>query len=296
MKTRSFSIFFLALAVALLTVTAVAQPAPKFKFADVKAKGASETDSYSVNDSGVIAGDYIDKSGVQHGMILAGTKLTSFDGPSGSSSISAYGINNSSVVVGWYLDSNGTPTSFAYSNGTFTPIAYPKASATEANGINDNGWIVGAYFDKNGVEHGFYWDTKKYHAVNVKGAVTTIAWDVNNSNTISLYTVDSSGLPVDGFLLNGKKFTNVDVPGYTENALHAISNNGDLDYTVFDSSSNRHGVLYQASTNTWTVFDDTKGVNSTRADGINVNLEMVGRYSPASGTPANAGFKVTTKP
>jgi hypothetical protein len=292
MQIRRILTFLFVLAVA---ASALAQPALKLKFADVKAKGASETDSYTVNDSGVIAGDYVDKSGVQHGMILAGTKVTSFDGPDGSSSIAAYGINNSNVVVGWYLDVNGVPTSFAYSNGTFTPVLYPKSFGTEANGINDNGWIVGSYFDKNGVQHGFYWDTKKYHAINVKGAVTTTAWDINNTNTITVYTTDSSGLPVDGFLLNGKKFTNVDVPGYTENALHAISNNGDLDYTVFDSSSNRHGVLYQASTNTWTVFDDPNGVNSTRADGINVKLEMVGRYSPASGTPANAGFKVTVK-
>jgi hypothetical protein len=296
MKIRKFSTFFFVLAVALLTVNAVAQPGPTFKFADVKAKGATETDSYAVNDKGTIAGDYIDSAGTQHGMILAGKTLTSFDGPSGSTAIAAYGINTSNVVVGYYLDSNGVPTSFAYSNGTFTPIAYPKAAATEATGINDNGWIVGSYFDAKGVEHGFYFDTKKYHAVNVKGATTTVGWAINNKNTMTMYTVDSSGLPVDGFLLNGKKFTNVDVPSYTENALHAISNNGDLDYTVFDSSSNRHGVLYQASTGTFTVFDDPKGVNSTRADGINVSLTMVGRYSPASGTPPNAGFKVTTKP
>src|ERR1700690_4549827 len=102
MQIRRIFTFLFVLAVA---ASALAQPALKLKFADVKAKGASETDSYSVNDSGVITGDYIDKAGVQHGMILAGTKLTSFDGPAGSSSIAAYGINNSNVVVGWYLDS-----------------------------------------------------------------------------------------------------------------------------------------------------------------------------------------------
>jgi len=232
---------------------------------------------------------------VQHGMILAGTKLTSFDGPTGSSTIAAYGINNSNAVVGWYVASTGVTTAFMYANGKFAPVAYPKASSTEANGINDKGWIVGTYVDAKGVTHGFYWDTKKYHDITVKGATTTNAWDINNSNTITVYTTSSSGLPVDGYLLNGKKMTVMDVPGYTENALHAISNNGDLDYTVFDSSGNRHGAIYIAASKTFAVFDDTKGVNGTRADGINIKLTMVGRYTP-SGASNSVGFEATTKP
>ena len=295
MKIRRLLTCFFVLTVALMAVDAVAQSGPTFKFADVKAKGATETDTYAVNDAGVIAGDYIDSSGTQHGLILNKAAVTSFDGPAGSTTIAAYGINNSNVAVGWYVDANGVITGFTYASGTLTPIIYPKATATEVNGINDNGWLVGTFVDKKAVQHGFYWDTKKFHPITVKGAVTTTAWAINNANTITVYTTDSSGLPVDGFLLNGTKYTNVDVPGYTENALHGISNNGDLDYTVFDSSSNRHGVLFEASSGTYTVFDDPKGVNGTRADGINVKLEMVGRYTPSGGS-TNVGFKVTTKP
>jgi probable HAF family extracellular repeat protein len=277
----------------LMVLSAAAQPA--LKFSNVKAKGATETDTYAVNNAGVIAGDYIDKTGAQHGLILNGKTVTSFDGPSGSSSIAAYGINNSNAVVGWYLDTNGLPASFMYANGTMTPIAYPKGTSTEANGINDNGWIVGTYLDKSGLQHGFYWDTAKYHAITVKGATTTTAWAINNSNVITVYTTDSSGYPVDGYLLTGKKLTVVDVPGYTQNALHGIDNNGDLCYTVFDSSENRHGVLYQASTGTFTQFDDPKGVDGTRADGMNDSQEMVGRYTPSGGS-TNVGFKATVKP
>lgn len=261
MKIHKLLICFFALAVTLMAISATAQPAPTFKFANVKAAGATETDTYAVNNAGVIAGDYLDKAGNQHGLILNGKTVTSFDGPSGSASIAAYGINNSNVVTGWYDDSTGTPASFTYANGTFTPIAYPKAAYTEADGINDNGWVVGIYVDTKGVQHGFYWDTAKYHAITVKGAFATTAWAINNNNVITVYTTDSSGLPVDAFLLSGKKYTLVDVPGYTENAIHGINNNGDLDYTVFDSSNNRHGVLYQASTGTFTQFDDPKGVD-----------------------------------
>jgi hypothetical protein len=54
-------------------------------------------------------------------------------------------------------------------------------------------------------------------------------------------------------------------------------------------------VLYQAVTGVYTQFDDPKGVNSTRADGRNDKDLQVGRYSPASGNPPNAGFKCTAK-
>lgn len=280
-------------AITLMTLSALAQPPLTMKFSDVKAKGAMETDSYAVNNAGIIAGDYIDGTGVQHGMILNKAKLTSFDGPSGSTTIAAYGINTAGAVVGWYVDVNGVTTGFMYAGGTFTPVAYPKAVGTEANGINDNGWIVGTYVDKKGVTHGFYWDTVKYHAITLKGAFSTTAWAINNSNTITVFASLSSGVPADAYLLNGKKLTMMDVPGAAGSALHGINNNGDLDYTMFDASNNRHGVLYQASTQTFTTFDDPNGINSTRADGINDTLEIVGRYDNSSG--ASAGFKAITK-
>ena len=50
-----------------------AAPPLTFTFSDVHANTtATETDSYAVNNTGVIAGDYVDSKGVQHGMILAG--------------------------------------------------------------------------------------------------------------------------------------------------------------------------------------------------------------------------------
>ena len=293
MKIRRLLTCSLLLAVTLMAASAVAQPPITFKFADVKAKGATQTDSYAVNNSGVIAGDYIDSSSVQHGLILNKAVVTSFDGPPGSTQIAAYGINSSNAVVGWYVSSGGVQTAFMYANKKFAPVAYPGAVSNQANGINDNGWIVGTYVDSKGVQHGFYWDTKKYHSVTLKGAVATTAWAINNKNVITLFATVSSGLPGDAYLLSGAKLTKVDVPGAAGNAIHGINNKGDLDYTIFDASNNRHGVLFHAGV--FTQYDDPKGVNGTRADGINDTLVMVGRYTPP-GTTTNAGFKATTTP
>jgi hypothetical protein len=40
-------------------------------------------------------------------------------------------------------------------------------------------------------------------------------------------------------------------------------------------------------------FDDPKASNSTRADGLNDNLEILGRYSPSTG--GSFGFKATVQ-
>ena len=292
-------LLFTLLSCGIMAANAMAQtPAVTIKCSDVKVKiaGALETDTYAVNNAGVIAGDYLDSSSVQHGLILNKKTATTFDGPAGSSTIAAYGINNSNAVVGWYIDTNGVTQGFMYANGQMTSVFYPKSTGTEANGINDNGWIVGQYVDTAGVTHGFYWDTKKYHKLDVKGASSTAVWAINNANVMTVYTTDpSSGLPLDGYTYSKKKFTVMDPPGAANTAIHGINNNGDLDYTIFDSSSNRHGVLYQAATGVYTQFDDSKGVNSTRDDGINDSDVMVGRYTPSSGSPANQGFKCTVK-
>lgn len=293
MKIRRLFTCFFVLSVTLMAVSAVAEPLVTFKFVDVKVKGAIQTDSYAVNKAGVIAGDYIDSSGVQHGLILNKGVVTKFDGPGGSTLIAAYGINSSNAVVGWYLNSSGVATAFMYAKGKFASVAFPGAASTEANGINDNGWIVGTYVDTKGVTHGFYWDTKKYHPITLKGAFSTTAWAINNKNVITVFASLSNGVPADAYLLSGAKLTKVDVPGATGNAIHGINNNGDLNYTIFDASNNRHGVLFHAGV--YTQFDDPKGVNGTRADGINDTLVMVGRYTPP-GTSTNAGFKATTTP
>jgi probable HAF family extracellular repeat protein len=289
-------LLYVALACILVATAAFADDQLTIKCSDVKVAvaGALETDSYAVNNKMAIAGDYVDSAGVQHGMILKGKTLTKFDGPSGSTSIAAYGINTAGVVVGWYLDTTGTPRAFSYAKGKFTTVAFPGAVNTEANGINDSGWIDGSYADTAGVTHGFYWDTKKYHSIDVAGAALTTAWSINNNKLMTVFAINSSGT-YDGYLYDGTKFTLMDVPGATSSVIHGINNKQDLNYTIFDSSGNRHGVLFQKSTGVFTQFDDPKGTNTTRADGINDTDVMVGRYSPASGKPPSAGFKCTVK-
>jgi hypothetical protein len=283
----------------LLVLTFVAvgiasAPPLTFTFSDVHAtKTAVETDTYAVNDAGAIAGDYIDSANVEHGMILAGKKLTTVDNKNCSAgTLVFYGINSAGTVVGWCVNSKtGIDTGLMYSKGKFTTILFPKGTGTEATGINDKGEIVGLYFDSAGAQHGFSKIGSKYTSIDVKGETTAAAWGVNNAGQITVYAVNSAG-DFDAFLKTGTKFKNINDPnakGTLGTVVHTPNNKGDIDGTYYDSSGNTHGWLLHAGK----YYDVNDTPTLTRADGLNDKLEIVGRYTPSTG--GNVGFKAITK-
>jgi hypothetical protein len=288
----------------VLTFVAVgiaAAPPLTFTFSDVHAnKTAMETDSYGVNNGGAIAGDYVDAKGVQHGMILAGTKLTTVNKPGCQTtggvagSIAFFGINTKGAVVGWCISSKtGLDISFKYANGKFTAINFPKSTGTQATGINDNGDVVGLYLDSTSTQHGF---VKKaggaYRKIDVKGDTNAAAWGINNAGQITVYANNSSG-GFDSFLKTGTTFKKISDPKADLGTIvHTPNNKGDITGTYYtNSGAETHGFLLHAGK----YFDvnDPKGKTLSRSDGLNDKLEMVGRYTPSTG--GNFGFKVITK-
>lgn len=276
-------------------------------FADVIATPTSqETDAYGLNDSSVIAGDYVDSSGVQHGMILTSLatlvpKLTTADRPDcvtspGSTTIAFYSINNHGVAAGWCTKADSTVIGFTYAAGTFTDITIPGSTFTEAIGINDAGAVVGTYKDANNLQHGFLLVGSTLTTLDPPGTVSTnTAWGINNAGVITVYGID----------VNGKyqSFTTADqgqtyIPfrdpdeGTIGTAIHEINNNGDIVGTYFDTNNATHGVLFHAGT--YNSFDDPNGVGTTRGDGLNNSLVVVGRYG--SGVYGGIGYQGLAKP
>jgi len=297
----------------LLVLTFVAvgiasAPPLTFTFSDVHAtKTATETDSYAVNDAGVIAGDYVDSSSVQHAMILAGTKLTTVNNSSCQStggltgSIAFFGINSAGTAVGWCINiKTNLDESFTYSKGKFTPISFPKSNGTQATGINDTGEIVGEYLDSSGNAHGFLLAKSKYTAINVKGAAQTVAYGINNAGDIAAYsgsTISAGTVvcPCVGYIVKGTKFTKVSDPnaGTDGTVAHATNNKGQVVGTYYDSAGDVHGWLLDGG-KYYELNDPTGCKCDTRGDGVNDTREIVGRYSTTLGG-ASIGFKATTK-
>jgi len=277
----------LALALTCMVTATAAAPPLTFKFKDVKAKGAIETDTFGVNDSNTITGDYIDSSGVLHGMILEGTKLTTIDDPKGTAT-TGNAINKDGVVVGYYTNRSNVLTGFEYSKGKFHEIAPHGSLATEALGINDKGDVVGLFIDSAG-QHGFlrHAKTKKYTTLDVPGSYnTTAAWGINNSGWITLYAYNPENeYTVYSFLKVGKHYTQVGQAGWT---AHAINNKGDIVGRGSNCCSTFGWLLLRSNGNYYTFIDPNSCAN-TRGDGLNDNDVIVGRYSPCAG--GNVGYE-----
>lgn len=274
-----------------------------FVFKDVIAlTTAQETDTYGINNARAIVGDYVDSSGIQHAVILGGInafisadRAGCVNSPS-STSIAFYGINSSNVAVGWCTNTSGVQVGFTYSRGHFTDVTIPGAILTNAIGINDAGTIVGTYVTSTGIQHGFVLVGSTLTNLDPPGVTSTAtAWGINNSGVISAFGINSSGTYVSFTTPDmGQTWTPLHAPGEgsTGTAMHQINNNGDVVGTYFDTSGNRHGVLYHGGM--YTSFDDPNGVGSTRANGVNDMLVMVGRYG--NGLFGGVGYQVFTTP
>jgi hypothetical protein len=287
-------------ALVVLTFVAVgiaAAPPLTFTYSDVHAnKTAIETDTYGVNASGAIAGDYVDSKSVQHAMILAGKKLTSVDNKAcaaitGAGGIAFYGINTAGAAAGWCTSAKtGLDTGFVYSGGKFTAVNFPKSNGTQVTGINDKGEVVGLYLDSTNLTHGFSKIGTKYTKIDVTGGTNTVAWGVNNAGQITVYTTNSAGT-FDSYLVTGKKFKKIDNPnaGTTGTIVHTPNNKGDIDGTYYDTTGAEKGWLLHAGK----YYDVVDPGGVSRADGLNDKATIVGRYG--TGTFGGTGFKATYK-
>ena len=299
-RKTSIGVFLLVLCV---SVAIAAAPTVSFTFRDVLATlTAQETDTYGMNNSRAIAGDYVDSSGIQHAVILGGYKaFTSVDrsdcvNSPGSTSIAFYGINSAGVAAGWCTSKSGPEIGFTWARGKgFTDITIAGATLVNAIGINDSGSVVGTYVDSGGVQHGFLLEGGTLTKLDPPGVVSlATAWGINNSGVITVYGYNSSSTYLSFTTADkGKTYIPYHAPGEGSigTAIHEINNNGDFVATYFDSSSNRHGVLYHNGTSY--SFDDPNGVGSTRAVGINDQLIIVGRYG--SGAYGGVGFQAVTQ-
>ena len=69
----------------------------------------------SINDAGVVVGNYFDASGVVHGFTERRGVFTPVEDPAGPGGTNAGGISNRGVIVGFYFDSSGSIHGFELS-------------------------------------------------------------------------------------------------------------------------------------------------------------------------------------
>lgn len=111
-------------------------------FTTIAVPGAQGTEPNSINDSGIIVGQYFPQTGNLQGFIYSGGAYATISFP-GAASTGAKGINNAGQIVGFYTDSSGTNHAFIYSAGVYQNLFSSICYSSAALGINNLGAIVG---------------------------------------------------------------------------------------------------------------------------------------------------------
>jgi uncharacterized membrane protein len=238
MKTNKLMLCVLGLVLVFTVASASAADAPRltFKFHTKNVPGAVQTFLFDINNAGVMVGQYEDSSGGYHGYILDGKKTTLDD---------------------------------------------PKGIKTAANGIKPNGAIVvvGAYTNNSTHQSmGFLYNAKTKKFKDITGpahATSSGAIEINDEGWIVGQYADSSNKQ-HGFLLQGKKYTTLDVPTAIASGAYGINNKGKIVLTWVNSSGAYEGALTTNFGKTYTTINvpDT-GPQGSFAECINNEGDIV---------------------
>jgi hypothetical protein len=199
-----------------------------------------------INDSGFIAGPYVDAAGNTHGFIAAPSgKLSTIDAPD-STYTYATCINAGGSVTGIYDDSSYNSHAFVRSpDGQWVSFDVPGGNFgffPPPLSINNSGQVVGSYFDT--MTQGFLWQSgSSLVTFNVAGAAGTWPAGINSSGTIAGSYQDSS-YNYHGFLRDpsGVIYT-FSVPDAMWTYVVAINDSGAVAGYILDSSYTSHGFL-----------------------------------------------------
>jgi hypothetical protein len=209
--------------------------------------GPTPQQAYSINDFGVVVGDYIDASGIFHSYIKTGNRFKALDVPfAGATGTDSPAINNAGEIVGGWIDSAGTAHSYTLINGNFTSFDPPGSAQGQLfYGINNQGDITGTFADAQGNLHGFLRHGNAFTQLDFPGAAGTFPSGINDSGVIvggycPTAACVTTGEGEAGFLLKDGVYTTFTIPGEPVSGLAAINNRGELMGNYVDAA----GLLY----------------------------------------------------
>lgn len=241
-----------------------------------------DTPATGINNCGQMIG----RTG-NHGFLLSGGNLTTFDAPGATNYTNPYGINNSGQIVGNYQSDQpfvGFVHGFLRSpDGSFTTIDPPGANGlfTAALGINNSGQIVGSFADSAGKYHGFLLSGGTYTIIDAgPDDANTGLYGINDAGQIVGYFNDRIG--GHGFLRSPDgSFTPIEVPGAEIGTAPYGINASGLIVGSYGTSPSSHGFLRLLDGTFITI--DAPGANFTGVAAINDSGQIAGAFGDASG-------------
>jgi probable HAF family extracellular repeat protein len=207
--------------------------------------GARASFARGINDAGDIVGTYQrqgETGGVpQHGFLLTRRGgLLGVDYPGHINTIPQR-ILADGTILGCYHDNDtmGSMHGMQFRRG-FSAL---DMTMSMHNGATPDGeYIVGLFTDMDGRGKAYVMDGMSFSALEVPGALSTAAWDVNPSRVVVGVYTDAAGA-IHGFEYDGRSFTRVDVPGAAVTRIFGISDRGDVVGNFVDSAGRTHGFV-----------------------------------------------------
>jgi hypothetical protein len=252
-----------------------------------------------INERGDIVGIYIDSNGVNRGFVRFsdGSFSAPIVEPKTLGFTQARDINSSGTVCGDYFGSDFNLHGFFLTNGTFTEYDVAGAPNTLVQGINDRADFAGAFGDSfNGPFQAFVSVGGTVTSFSVPGAVSTLAFQLNNSNQLLVgYYIDSSQI-LHGYFrdANGALHFPIDPPGSVGTVLFGVNDRNWVVGRYAESLDVSHGLFFVPPNNFFTF--DYPGSAFTSLNGINDQGFICGRYRDASGIEHGFIARVTGTP
>jgi uncharacterized membrane protein len=218
--------------------------------------------------------------GAIHGYVFDGERYRTIDVP-GATRTEAWDITNSGDVIGYYANADGRLHGFRLDKrGKYTKFDDPDGDLeNDLTGGNDRGVTVGSllrYDPTMGEAHGYLRDKRgNLTTIDVPGALTTLAWRINNrGQVVGIYSDVDRQVPLRflrGYIYEDGRFTRIDAPGVSNTALNDINDRGQSTGQAFDSADprNSHYAFLRERDGTITRLPDVAGAVQTIHIGLN---------------------------
>ena len=192
----------------------------------------------------------------------------------GASETTADDINNRGDVVGAFVESGRTFGYIASSGGGFLRLEALGWEVTYASGVNDRQQVVGHAINSDW-SSAFLFETGSYTMLDVPGAISVGANDINNKGQIVGGFFDGEGR-LNGYLYDRGVVTPLLFPGSEHTTLVAINDRGQIIGNYGGAAANGT-FLY--SDGVFSEIAPPDAALSFFISGINDSGRVVGQYS-----------------
>jgi uncharacterized membrane protein len=218
--------------------------------------------------------------GAIHGYVFDGERYRTIDVP-GATRTEAWDITNRGDVIGLYANADGRLHGFRLDKrGKYTKFDDPDGDLEDdLTGGNDRGVTVGSllrYDPTMGEAHGYLRDARgRITTIDVPGALTTLAWRINNrGQVVGIYSDVDRQVPLRflrGYLYQDGRFIRIDAPDVPFSGLNDINDRGQSTGQAFDAADpqNTHYAFLRERDGTLTRLPDVPGAAQTIHIGLN---------------------------